>query len=64
MILPGHFGHYFRVGLATFWICISVWATFQNGFLQLGTLLWWAAAVIMILAVAVEGVRIRRRQDD
>ena len=64
MSLPEHLGHYLRVSLATFWTCIEAWETFQNGFLQLETLLWWAAAVIMALAVAVEGVRIRRRQDD
>ena len=58
------FGHYFRVVLATFWTSIAVWETFQNGFLQLHVLLWWAAAVITVLVVAVEGVRIRRRQDD
>ena len=63
MILPKNFGHYLRVGLATFWTCIAAWETFHNGFLQLETLLWLAAAVIMTLAVVVEGVRIRRRQD-
>ena len=64
MILPEHSSHYFRVGLATFWTCIAVRETLQNGFLQLHMLLWWAAAVIVVLAVAVEGVRIRRRRDD
>ena len=60
MILPEHFGHYLRVGLATFWACIAVWETFQNGSLRLHVHLWWAAAVIIVLAVVVEGVRIRR----
>ena len=32
MTLPEHLGHYFRVGVATFWICIAVWETFQNGY--------------------------------
>ena len=63
-LLPEHFDHYFRVGLATFWTCVAVWETFQNGFLQLHVLLWWALSVIIVLAVVVEGVRIRRGQDD
>ena len=63
-LLPKHFGHYFRVGLATFFTCIAVWETLQNGFLHLHVLLWWAASVIIVLAVVVEGVRIRRGQDD
>ena len=64
MILPKNFGHYFRVGLATFWTCIAVWETFQNGFLQLHLLLWWAAAAIIVLTVVVEALQVRRRQDD
>ena len=64
MIPPKPFGHYLRVGLATFFTCIAVWETFQNGFLQLHVLLWWAAAVIIVLAVIIEGGRIGRDQGD
>ena len=36
-LLPKHIGHYLRVGLATFFTCIAIRETFQNGFLQLFT---------------------------
>ena len=58
----GKLGLYLRVGLATFFTCIEVWETFQNGFLQLHVLTWWGAAVTMVLAVAVEIVRFQRRR--
>ena len=64
MILSERFGHYLRVGLATFFTYIAVWETFQSGFLQIHVVLWWAASVIIWLAVIVEGVRIRRGEGD
>jgi len=64
MILPKHFGHYLRVGLATLFTCIAVWETFLSGFVQIHVLLWWAASVIIWLAVIVEGERIRRGEGD
>ena len=64
MILPKHLGHYLRVGLATCWTCIAVWETLQNGLMHLHVLLRRVAAVIIVIAVIVEGVRIRRDRRD
>ena len=64
MNLPQHCGHYARVGLATFFTCVATWETLQNGFLATPVLLWWLAAAMWVVAVVVEGVRIRRRERD
>ena len=64
MNLPQHCGHYVRVGLATFFACVAASETFQNGFLATHVLLWWFAAAMWVVAVVIEGVRIRRRVGD
>ena len=33
MILPKNFGHYFHVGLTTFWTCIAVWEKLRPRFI-------------------------------
>ena len=62
MNLLQHFGHYVRVGFASFFTCVAVWETLQNGFLATHVLLWWLAAAMWVVAVVIEGVRIRRRE--
>ena len=62
MNLPQHCGHYVRVGFASFFSCVAVWETLQNGFLATHVLLWWLAAAMWVVAVVIEGVRIRRRE--
>ena len=63
MGLSKHFGHYFRVALATFFTRIAVWETFQNGFLATHVLLWWAAATVWVIVVTIEAVRVRSSED-
>ena len=58
------FGHYVRVGLATFFTCVAGWKTLQNGFLATHVLLWWLAAAMWVVAVVIEGVSTRRRERD
>ena len=62
MNLPQHCGHYIRVGLATCFTCVAASETLQNGFLATHVLLWWLAAAMWVVAVVIEGVRIRRRE--
>ena len=64
MNLPQLFGHYVRVGLATFFTCVAAWETLQNGFLATHVLLWWLTAAMFVVAAVIEGVRIRRRERD
>lgn len=64
MIPASHIGHYVRVGFATFFTCIAVWETFQNGIQANHVQIWWAAALMWILAVAIEAFRIRQHEDD
>ena len=44
--------------------CVGAWETLQNGFLATHVLLWWLAAAMWVVAVVIEGVRIRRRERD
>ena len=63
MRLPEHFGHYVRVGLATFFTCIAVYETAQNGFMATHVLIWWAAVVAWVTVATIEGVKIRRGKE-
>ena len=63
MTLSEESGLCLRASLATLFSCIAVWETFQNGFLRLHVLLWWAAAAIVVLAV-VKRVQIHRDSRD
>ena len=52
-----HLGHYIRVGLATFFACIAVYETLQDGLMATHVLIWWAAVLCWIVVVAIEGAR-------
>ena len=63
MKFPEHFGHYVRVGLATFFTCIAVYETAQNGLMATHVLIWWAAVIAWVTVVTIEGVKIRRGKE-
>ena len=58
-----HLGHYVRVGLATFFTCIAMYETLQNGPTATHVLIWWAAVVCWIVVVVIQGVRIWRKKE-